>query len=110
MTQEQWSAVDRYFAELFAPSDPLLDAVLESSAAAGLPPINVTANLGKLLYILARAVQARTALEIGTLAGYSTIWLARALPPDGKLITLESDPKHAEMARANIERGGLSSL
>jgi predicted O-methyltransferase YrrM len=110
MTQEQWSAVDRYFAELFAPNDPLLDAVLANSAAAGLPPINVTANLGKLLYILARAVQARTILEIGTLAGYSTVWLARALPPDGKLITLESDPKHAEMARANIERGGLSSL
>jgi predicted O-methyltransferase YrrM len=92
------------------PPDAALDAALQSSAAAGLPPIHVTPNLGKLLMLLARVQGARTVLEIGTLGGYSTIWLARALPADGRLMTLESDPKHADIARANIARAGLSGV
>jgi predicted O-methyltransferase YrrM len=110
MTQEQWTAVDRYLTDLFVPPDPALDAALASSAAAGLPPINVTPNLGKLLWLLARVQGARTILEIGTLGGYSTIWLARALPADGRLITLEADPNHADVARANIARAGLTGV
>ena len=110
MTQEQWSAVDRYLADLLVPSDPALDAALEDSTAAGLPPIQVAPNQGKLLQLLARAQGARTILEIGTLGGYSTIWLARALPPGGSLITLEADPKHAQVARANLARAGLSGV
>jgi predicted O-methyltransferase YrrM len=110
MTQEKWSAVDRYITDLLVPSDPALDAALRASAAAGLPPINVAPNQGKLLMLLAQAQGARNILEIGTLGGYSTIWLARALPADGRLITLEFDPKHAEVARANIERAGLADV
>ncbi|MFM1653288.1 O-methyltransferase [Brevibacillus sp. B_LB10_24] len=110
MSHEQWTAVDRYFTDLLVPSDPALDAALEANAAAGLPPIDVTPNQGKLLHLLARIQGARTILEIGTLGGYSTIWLARALPAGGRLITLESAPKHAEVARANIERAGLSDI
>mgnify|MGYP001191775241 CR=1 FL=1 len=110
MSQEQWAAVDRYIADLFAPDDPALDAALEASAAAGLPPIQVAPNQGKLLQILARLQGARRILEIGTLGGYSTIWLARALPADGRLITLELDPKHAEVARGNIARAGLDRV
>jgi predicted O-methyltransferase YrrM len=108
MTQEQWTAVDDYITDLFIPSDPALEAALNSSAKAGLPSIQVSVTQGKMLHLLARAVGARKILEIGTLGGYSTIWLARALPPDGKLITLEAELKHAEVARANIERAGLS--
>ncbi|MGH2533442.1 MAG: O-methyltransferase [Thermomicrobiales bacterium] len=107
MTQERWTAVDRYLTDLFVPPDPALDAALQSSADAGLPPHNVAPNQGKLLYLLARIHGARSILEIGTLGGYSTIWLARALPPDGRLVTLEANPKHAEVARANIDRAGL---
>jgi predicted O-methyltransferase YrrM len=92
------------------PPDTALDAALEASAAAGLPPINVAPNQGMLLQILARAVGAQAILEIGTLGGYSTIWLARALPPDGRLVSLEADPDHAEIARANIARAGLASI
>lgn len=110
MTQELWTAVDRYITDLLVPPDPALDAALQASAAAGLPPINVSPNQGKLLLLLARLQGARTILEIGTLGGYSTIWLARALPVDGRLITLEVDPKHAEVARANIARAGLSEV
>lgn len=110
MSQEQWSAVDRYFEELFVPDDPVLDAALEETAAAGLPAINVAPNQGKLLALLARAIGARSILEIGTLGGYSTIWLGRALPPDGRLISLELDPKHAEVARANLARAGLAEI
>jgi predicted O-methyltransferase YrrM len=110
MTQEKWSAVDRYITDLLVPSDPALDAALRASAAAGLPPINVAPNQGKLLMLLAQAQGARNILEIGTLGGYSTIWLARALPADGRLITLEFDPKHAEVARANIARAGLADV
>jgi predicted O-methyltransferase YrrM len=110
MSQEQWTAVDRYITDLLVPPDPALDAALQASASAGLPAINVAPNQGKLLHLLARVHGARRILEIGTLGGYSTIWLARALPADGRLITLESDPKHAEIARANIERAGLADV
>jgi predicted O-methyltransferase YrrM len=110
MSQEQWSAVDRYITDLLVPPDPALDAALQASAAAGLPPIHVAPNQGKLLRLLAQVQGARAILEIGTLGGYSTIWLARALPADGRLITLESDPKHAEVARANIARAGLADV
>src|SRR5690606_23507526 len=92
------------------PTDPVLDAVLAASEAGGLPAHNVAPNQGKLLMLLAQIQQARTILEIGTLGGYSTIWLARALPAGGRLITLEANPKHAEVARANIARAGLSDV
>jgi predicted O-methyltransferase YrrM len=101
MSENQWTAVDRYFQDLFAPPDPALDAALQGGAEAGLPAIQVSPTQGKLLWILAKMVQARAILEIGTLGGYSTVWLARALPPDGRLITLEVD-------RANIARAGLA--
>jgi predicted O-methyltransferase YrrM len=110
MNPEQWTAVDRYINGLFVGPDPVLEAVLQASAAAGLPPINVAPNQGKLLEILARIHGARAILEIGTLGGYSTIWLAWALPAGGRLITLEADPKHAEVARANFERAGLAQI
>ncbi|MBN3870936.1 O-methyltransferase [Nostoc sp. JL33] len=110
MTQEQWTAVDHYFTDLLVPPDPALDAALQTSAAAGLPPHNVSPNQGKLLLLLAQIQGARTILEIGTLGGYSTIWLARALPSDRRLITLEVDPKHAEIARVNIAHAGLSDI
>jgi predicted O-methyltransferase YrrM len=110
MTQDQWTAVDNYINEKLAPSDPVLDAAIEASAAAGLPPIAVTPSQGKLLYLLAQMQGARTILEIGTLGGYSTIWLARALPPGGRLVTLEFDPKHAKVARANIAQAGFSGM
>lgn len=110
MTQQQWTAVDNYLAELLLPSDPVLEDVLRAAVEAGLPPINVAPNQGKLLAILAQTLGARRILEIGTLGAYSTIWLARALPAGGSLITLEADPKHAEVARANIERAGLSEV
>lgn len=109
MSQEQWTAVDDYITARLIPPDPVLEAALAATAAAGIPMINVAPNQGKLLYVLAVAHGARTILEIGTLAGYSTIWLARALPADGRLITLEYEPKHAEMARANIARAGLAA-
>jgi predicted O-methyltransferase YrrM/quinol monooxygenase YgiN len=104
----RWARVDDYLEELFTPPDPALQATLDSSAAAGLPPIQVSATQGKLLHVIARSMGARRILEIGTLAGYSTIWLARALPADGRLVTLELDPKHAEVARANVARAGLA--
>jgi predicted O-methyltransferase YrrM len=107
---EQWAAVDRYLTDLFVPVDPALDEALRASAAAGLPSIHVAPNQGKLLSLLAQVGGARRILEIGTLGGYSTIWLARALPRGGRLITLESEPAHAEVARANIERAGLSGV
>ena len=108
MTQEQWDAVDGYFSGLLVGPDAELEAALDASDAAGLPQIAVSANQGKLLHLLARLRGARRILEIGTLGGYSTIWLARALPADGQLITLEYDPHHAEVARANIARAGLA--
>src|SRR5215470_16689692 len=110
MTQERWTAVDRYVTDLLVPPDPALDAALQSSVAAGLPSINVTPNQGKLLHLLARMQGARSVLEIGTLGGYSTIWLARALPADGRVVTLEIDTRHAEIARANVARAGLAGV
>jgi len=110
VNQEQWTAVDRYITEMLVPPDAALEAALEASDAAGLPRIAVAPNQGKLLQLLARARGARRILEIGTLGGYSTIWLARALPAGGRLITLEVEPKHAEVARANIARAGLASV
>src|SRR3954465_13517243 len=110
MTQEQWTEVDRYITDLLVPPDPVLDEALRASAAAGLPGINVSPNQGKLLNLLARAQGARSILEIGTLGGYSTIWLARALPADGRLIPPESAPTHAEVARANFVRAGLAGV
>ena len=104
MNEEQWAVVDSYITDLLVAQDAALEAALESSADAGLPSINVTPNQGKLLMLLAKIQRARTILEIGTLGGYSTIWLARGLPPDGRLITLEVDAHHAEVARANIAR------
>ena len=108
MSQDLWTAVDRYISDLLVPADPALDEALAASAAAGLPPISVSPNEGKLLHLLARIQGARRILEIGTLGGYSTIWLARALPADGRLVTLEADPKHAEVACANLARAGLA--
>src|SRR3984957_20761949 len=108
--QDQWTAVDEYLTGLLIPSDPVLQAALEDSDVAGLPAISVTPTQGKLLTLFARLVGARKILEIGTLGGYSTIWMARALPKDGRLITLEYDPKHAAVATKNIERAGLSNL
>jgi predicted O-methyltransferase YrrM len=110
MDSPQWTAVDSYITDLLVPPDPSLDAILEESAEAGLPPIAVSPNLGKLLNLLARLVPSRRVLEIGTLAGYSTIWLARALPEGGQVVTLEADPRHAEIARANFVRAGLSHV
>jgi predicted O-methyltransferase YrrM len=110
MSQEQWNAVDAYLNDLLVPHDPALEAALRDSAAAALPPINVSPTQGKLLHLLARLQGARTVLEIGTLGGYSTIWLARALPADGRLITLEVDPKHADIARTNLARAGVNHV
>jgi len=108
VTPETWTAVDHYVTHVLRLSDDALEAALEESDAAGLPAIAVSVPQGKLLNILARLGHARRILEIGTLGGYSTIWMARALPPDGELITLEIDPKHAEVARVNIERAGFA--
>lgn len=110
MTHEQWTAVDHYFDDLFIHPDPILDAALAASTRAGLPAIQVSPSQGKFLSLLARSLGARHILEIGTLGGYSTIWLARALPADGRLITLEANPKHAEVAQANFARAGLGHL
>jgi predicted O-methyltransferase YrrM len=109
MSQDLWTAVDQYIADMLVPQDPALEAALQASAAAGLPAINVAPNQGKLLQLLARIQGARSILEIGTLGGYSTIWLARALPADGRLITLEANPRHGEVARENIARAGLAA-
>jgi predicted O-methyltransferase YrrM len=110
MNQDLWTAVDHYFTEQLVPPDPALEAALQASQAAGLPAINVAPNQGKLLQLLAQLQGARTILEIGTLGGYSTIWLARALPTGGRLISLEAEPKHAEVAQANIARAGLAEM
>jgi predicted O-methyltransferase YrrM len=110
MSEELWTAVDRYLVASLIPHDPVLDEALRANAKAGLPAIDVAPNQGKLLHLLVRIQGAKRILEIGTLGGYSTIWLARALPSDGRLITLEAVVKHAEVATGNIERTGLSSL
>lgn len=103
-----WTQVDTYIESLFLGDDPALEAALADSALAGLPTIAVSPAQGKLLMLLARATGARRILEIGTLGGYSAIWLARALPKDGRLVTLELNPKHADVARANVARAGLA--
>jgi predicted O-methyltransferase YrrM len=110
MTQALWSKVDDYICDRLLPADAALDAALKANAAAGLPQIDVSPAQGKFLHILARMVGARRILEIGTLGGYSTIWLARALPVDGRLISLEADAHHAKVARENIHRAGLAGI
>jgi predicted O-methyltransferase YrrM len=110
MAQDQWTAVDEYVSGLLAPHDDALDAALRASEEAGLPAIQVSPPQGKLLQLLAQTLGARTILEFGTLGGYSTIWLGRALPADGRLITLEADPRYAEVARESIERAGLDDI
>lgn len=107
---ELWKQVDQYITDRLIPADPILEESQAANAAAGLPTIDVAPNQGKLLHLLARIAGARKILEIGTLGGYSTTWLARALPQDGRLITLEFDAKHAEVARKNIARAGLDKL
>ncbi|HVD00217.1 MAG TPA: O-methyltransferase [Candidatus Dormibacteraeota bacterium] len=108
MGVEQWAAVDEYLGRLLLAPDPVLDQALADSRAAGLPAINVAPNQGRFLELLARIAGAREILEIGTLGGYSTIWLARALPAGGRLLSLEFEPRHAEVARGNLARAGLS--
>ncbi len=110
MADKTWEAVDRYFLGKIIGQDAPLEETQRAAEGAGLPAISVTAAQGKLLHLLVRMHGARKVLEIGTLAGYSTIWMARALPPGGKLISLEYEPKHAEVARSNIERAGVSAL
>ena len=108
MSDPRWVANDRYASGLLVRPSPALDAALADADAAGLPPIAVSAPQGKFLKLLAQSIGARRILEVGTLAGYSAIWLAQALPPDGQLITLEVDARHAQVARANIARAGVS--
>ncbi|MGU7784809.1 O-methyltransferase [Burkholderia sp. PU8-34] len=110
MDQDQWTRVDEYFAGTLVPSDEVLDAALAASDAAGMRAINVAPNQGKLLQLLATIQGARRILEVGTLGGYSTIWLARALPPGGKLVTLELSPEHAKVATQNIARAGFAEV
>ncbi|MEN3973992.1 O-methyltransferase [Emcibacter sp. SYSU 3D8] len=110
MTQPLWTDIDQYITGKLVPDDPVLAAVLAANAAAGLPAHDVAPNQGKLLYLLARLMGARRILEIGTLGGYSTLWLARALPPGGRLTTLEENPHHAAMARLNFGRAGAAEM
>jgi predicted O-methyltransferase YrrM len=110
MSQARWSEVDAYVEQLLVGKDAALQAALRASDDAGLPPIALTPAQGKLLHLLARVHGARAILELGTLGGYSTIWLARALPADGRLVTLELNPRYAEVASANVERAGLAGL
>ncbi len=108
LAHEMWTAVDRYTESILFEPDSVLAAALRDAEAAGMPPINVSPTQGKFLQILARSINARRVLEIGTLGGYSTIWMARALSDEGRLVTLEIDPKHAAVANGNIARAGLS--
>jgi len=110
MTQPLWTDVDRYITARLVPDEPVLDALLAANAAAGLPAHDIAPNQGKLLHLLARLMGARRILEIGTLGGYGTIWLARALPAGGTVVTLEADPHHAATARGNFERAGVTAL
>ncbi|MFT4248637.1 MAG: O-methyltransferase [Pseudomonas sp.] len=110
MNQQQWDTVDAYFTDRLVASDNALDATLAASAEAGLPSINVAPNQGKLLHLLAKIGGARRILEIGTLGGYSTLWLARALPDDGVLVSLEGNAAYATLARSNIEAAGLAAI
>jgi len=106
--EERWNAVDDYFGKRLIPPDPALEQALADSTAAGLPAINVTPLQGKLLAQLVRVSGSRRVLEIGTLGGYSAIWMGRAIPSDGSLVTLEINPRNAEVAQRNIERAGLT--
>src|SRR5487761_1017017 len=108
MDTDTWTAVDRYIADKLLPDDPVFAEVLASAEEAGLPPISVSAPQGMLLHVLVKAFRARSVLELGTLACYSTIWMARALPAGGRLVTLEVDPRHAEVAQRNFERAGVA--
>jgi predicted O-methyltransferase YrrM len=108
MSEDLFAAVEKQVAERFVPEDPVLKEALRSTSEAGMPEISVTPNQGKLLHLLSRLGGAKRTLEIGTLGGYSTIWLARALPEEGRLVSLELDPDYAEVARENIRRAGLS--
>jgi predicted O-methyltransferase YrrM len=110
MDQPLLTAVDGYISEQLLPDDPVLEAAVASADAAGLPPIAITPNQGKLLELLARIHNAQSILELGTLGGYSTIWLARALPEGGRLVTLERDPSYAELAETNISKAGLAEV
>ncbi|GAA1758977.1 O-methyltransferase [Agromyces humatus] len=107
-TPENWRRVDQYLATTLIDDDPSLTAAVSDATAAGLPAIEVTPLSGKLLHLLARMSGARRVLEVGTLGGYSTIWLARGIPNDGRVVTLELEPRHADIARANLERAGVS--
>lgn len=109
MTQERWTAVDRYIDDLLVRPDDIFDLVQQDADGAGLPAISLSSSHAKLLHLLARAVGARRILELGTLAGFSGIWLARALPADGRLVTIEVDPAHAQVARRSFERAGVES-
>lgn len=109
MSDTRWRDVDAYIVDLVVGKDPALRHALQASKEAGLPHIAVSAAQGKMLHLMARSIGAKRILEVGTLGGYSAIWLARALPDGGKLVTLEIDPKHADVARANIASAGLSS-
>ena len=109
-SEKRWAEVDGYVTDLLVKQEPALEEALASSAAAGLPAINVSAPQGKFLHLIALAIGAKRILEVGTLGGYSTIWLARALPDDGKLVTLEFEPKHAEVARRNMTGAGLDGI
>ncbi len=109
MTKDVWEAVDKYFGEMLIPHDSALDDALAAASAENLPAIQVSSVQGKLLHLLARIMGARNILEIGTLGGYSTIWMARALPEGGRIITLEADPKHAEVAQKNFARAGVEN-
>lgn len=110
MNEVQWTAVDEYLGGLLLPPDPILVAAIKAGLDAGLPQIQVSPVQGKLLYLLARIQGARKILEIGTLGGYSTIWLGRALPRDGRLISIEISERHAEVARANLRLAGLDAI
>ncbi len=110
MAQDTWTAVDEYVTGLLAPPDEALDAAVRAGEAAGLPQIQVSPPQGKLLHLLAKTIGARSILEFGTLAGYSTIWLARALPADGRLISLEANGDYAAVASASIEAAGLGKI
>ena len=110
MSQELWTRIDAYVEEQLVPHDAALTAAVGASAAAGLPAISVSAAHGKMLHLLARLARARRILEIGTLGAYSTIWLARGLEPGGRLVTLESEPRHADVARRSLVRAGLDRI
>jgi predicted O-methyltransferase YrrM len=108
--KDQWSQIDEYLVSSLLPADAVLDETLRANAKAGLPAIDVSPNQGRLLQLIAQVQGARSILEVGTLGGYSTIWLARALPAGGRMVTLEYNPKHAEVARSNLARAGLSEI